>query len=64
MAVDGRAWLLGCVCGVPGCQTLAARVDVNEETVTWSDWHGRWNLAELDTLVFNRKRYEDALRGA
>src|SRR5687767_544224 len=35
---DGRAAVLGCECGEPGCWPLRARITVAEYTVTWDDF--------------------------
>lgn len=62
MALAGRPFLLGCVCGIPDCSPLAARIDVHEATVTWSDWRGRWDVSRLGAFEFSRKNYDDALQ--
>lgn len=65
---NGRAWLLHCQCGDPGCGGLGARITFTDETVTWSDFG--WDSifedttepVEMDrTFVFERGEYEKAL---
>ena len=68
---DGKTYLFGCVCGEPGCWSLQASIDVDENTVTWSDFeqphrgqHSRashWQYDGLGPLVFDRDQYEEAL---
>ncbi len=62
MAVDGRTYLLGCVCGWPDCGPLAAQIEVDPTTVLWSGWRGRWDLPNLGTFIFDRENYQDSLQ--
>jgi hypothetical protein len=64
MALKGRTYLLGCVCGFAECWPLVARVTVTDTTVTWSDWmngYRDWDLSALGDFVFDRGSYEEAL---
>lgn len=64
----GRAWLLYCQCGDPGCGGLSARITFTDETVTWSDF-GWDSIFENTTepveiarkFVFERGEYEERL---
>lgn len=61
---DGDTVLLGCVCGVPGCWPLTARVEVSDTTVTWRDFrtgHRSWDLGTFGPFTFDRDAYESAL---
>jgi hypothetical protein len=68
--------LLECDCGVPGCWPLFARIDIDEQTVTWDDFEqphrspgrGRppavtWRYDGL-SFRFDRAAYEEELRSA
>lgn len=61
---EGRAALLGCTCTVVGCSPLVARVEVDDETVTWSgfaNYRGPgFAYAPLE-LEFRRDAYERAI---
>ncbi|MBT2550853.1 hypothetical protein [Arthrobacter sp. ISL-65] len=65
---NGRAWLLYCQCGDPGCGGLSTRISITDKTVTWSDlgWDDIFGTptepVEIDrTFVFERAEYEKAL---
>ena len=63
---EGRTALLGCTCTVIGCSPLVARIDVGEETVTWSEFsrfRGPHVEYEPLELVFRRDAYEQAISG-
>jgi hypothetical protein len=59
-------------CGVIECWSFVAKITVNEEMVTWSDFEqphrgpesvgGYWNYNQLVPFVFDRKQYEEALK--
>ncbi|HEX6445524.1 MAG TPA: hypothetical protein VF053_10580 [Streptosporangiales bacterium] len=62
---DGDTIVLGCSCGEPGCWPLTAHVEVAQDTVTWQTFrtgHRAWDLSALGPFVFDRGRYEAALR--
>ena len=63
---DGDTRVLACGgCGESGCWDLTARVEVDEDAVTWSGFrmgHRDWDLRALGPFQFDRKQYEDALR--
>jgi hypothetical protein len=52
-------------CGEPGCWPLMARVEVADDTVTWTDFEQphreNWNYGGF-SLAFDRRQYEDALK--
>lgn len=57
--------LLGCTCGEAGCWPFSAVVRVEDDTVTWSDYHHGFLDAdhrELRPFTFDRRQYEDAVR--
>lgn len=70
---DGRTTLLGCGCGEPTCWPLLARITLDGERVTWSDFaqpyrpaaeaHG-WRYDGFGPFVFDRAEYEAALAAA
>lgn len=60
-------------CGIGGCWDLSVVIEVDEETVRWSQflqghrgpWSKvHWDYAALGELVFDRKQYENALEQA
>lgn len=59
---SGRTALLGCTCGIVGCGPLLARIEVDSDTVTWSDF-GPGYGADYEglELQFDRDTYMDAL---
>ncbi len=67
----GKIAVMQCCCGVPGCWSLVARVDVGAEVVTWSDFEQpqrmpnwgpcHWKYEGCGTFYFGRKQYEQAL---
>lgn len=63
---DGSVVLLGCECGDWGCWPLSARIHLDRNTVRWSDFRnghrGGWDLSALGPFVFDRERYETAVR--
>lgn len=69
---DNKIYLFVCGCGTPGCWPLQAYIDVDENTVIWSDLeqpHRReysrashWRYDELGPFVFDRDQYEEALK--
>jgi hypothetical protein len=61
---DGRAAVLACECGEPGCWPLRARISIGAETVSWSDFeqpHRGWCHDGLGPFVFDRAAYESAI---
>ena len=62
---DGRAAVLACECGQPGCWPLRVRITVARETVTWSDFEqphrAAWQLEHLGPFVFPRASCEAAV---
>jgi hypothetical protein len=67
LSEEGRPYLLGCVCGHPGCAPLLARITVTHDTIIWSDFRrgNRPEWGQLDRLgpfMFDRRQYERALR--
>ena len=70
---EGKTALAGCECGIVGCWPLLARVTVEDDRVTWSDFEqphrgpgrpGPWRHDALGPFVFARAAYERALRDA
>jgi hypothetical protein len=66
LSEEGRAYLLGCTCGHPGCSPFLAQITVTQDTVTWSAFqHGNrpeWKLDRMGPFTFDRRQYESALR--
>lgn len=68
---DGKVFLLICTCGEPGCWPLRARIQVNDETVSWHDFEQphrasdsaehHWRYDTFGPFVFKRSHYEAAL---
>jgi hypothetical protein len=62
---DGRAVVLGCECGQPGCWPLRTRITIASDSVTWSDFqqpHRRhWRHDALGPFIFSRDAYEAAV---
>lgn len=62
---DGRTALLGCTCRVIGCSPLLARVEVGDDTVTWSgfaNYRGPGFAYDPVELEFDRTAYEKAIQ--
>ena len=66
---DGRVAVLDCECGNPGCWPFMVRIQVNTDTVTWSDFAQLhrdddpvWDYSELGQFTFSRIEYERAFR--
>ncbi len=63
---DEKIALLICsVCGETGCWPLLARVQVNGDTIVWSDFEqphrSQWRYDSLGPFVFDQAQYEAAL---
>lgn len=60
---DGRVALLACTCGEIGCWPLRARIEEDDETVTWSDFQqphrAGWSYDSFGPFVFVRSQYYD-----
>ncbi|MFD7610710.1 hypothetical protein [Streptomyces sp. NPDC059828] len=66
-AGENESVLLGCTCGIDDCWALAAKITVNDTTVTWSDFRNTcrdWNYDTVGVLTFSRQQYERSLRAA
>ena len=72
---EARVELLGCGdCGEMGCWPILARIDVEKDCVTWSNFQqphrsGRgksavWDYSHFGPFVFDRAQYEEALQKA
>ena len=64
---DGDTILLGCNCGDAGCWPLIARVELDEQHVTWRGFrtgHRDWDLSSFGPFAFDRQLYERSLRAA
>ncbi|HVG00174.1 MAG TPA: hypothetical protein VND68_10075 [Chloroflexia bacterium] len=70
---DGeKVSVLDCTCGTPGCWSFLAKITINEESITWSDFeqvhrredhpNGGWSYAGLGPFTFDREQYLGALR--
>jgi hypothetical protein len=63
-APEGKRALLSCNCGEVGCSPLLARVTVDDETVTWSEFEQPtrpdWDYDGFG-FTFERAQYERAL---
>lgn len=61
----GEAWLLACDCGEVGCWPLAARITVDDTTVTWSTFQQphrpEWDYSAFGPFKFGRRQYEKAI---
>lgn len=56
--------LLECTCGYAGCWPFAAKITVNGDTVTWSDFeqpHRQWDYSTLGPFGFEREAYTKEL---
>jgi len=61
---DGGVVLLVCGCGEIGCDPLAARITVDGDTVTWSDFANEQEgecYPQLGPFVFDTSQYEAAV---
>lgn len=62
-----RVTLLGCECGEAGCWPLVARIELDDETVRWSNFaqphRPTWRYDSLGPFTFDRRAYEEALTG-
>jgi hypothetical protein len=66
----GKIAVMQCCCGISGCWSLMARVEVGTEIVTWSDFEQphrmpdwgpcHWKYDGLGPFMFERKQYEQA----
>jgi len=64
----GKADLLQCECGTPGCWDLLFKIDIEPEQVIWSSFEqphrgsdsraGHWDYSEFGPFVFERMQYE------
>lgn len=64
---DGRAAVLGCVCGVVECWPFRVRIQIRPQTVIWSDFegpHGSDAYASLGRFIFSREQYDAAVAKA
>ena len=65
--VNGRVTLLRCACGEAGCWPLVARIEIEDETVRWSNFaqphRPSWKYDSLGPFTFDRREYEAALGG-
>jgi hypothetical protein len=64
----GRAPLLLCECGEPGCWPLIASIDVTPDRVTWRNfrqpYRPKWDHSNLGPFSFDRAQYLAALEEA
>ena len=61
-----KTLLLGCACGVAGCWPLLCKIDVGDDTVTWSGFEQPhrdedWDYSEFAGFVFEKQQYLDAI---
>jgi hypothetical protein len=62
LAVDGHAAVLTCSCTAFGCGGTAARIDIAEDRVTWSDFIDPWGGSlPVGTFRFDRSQYYSAI---
>jgi len=65
VVADGKSPVLGCECGEWGCWPLLARVVVDQDAVTWTDFeqpHRRdRDYSGFGPFVFDRRAYEEAV---
>lgn len=63
-----NVWLLGCVCGEPGCWPLRARIVVETGTIAWTDFaqphRDERDYTGFGPFVFEQKQYEETVRRA
>lgn len=66
-SMPGRIFVLGCQCGEVGCWPLTTKVSANGSEVTWHSFEHPHrparNYAAFGPFVFDRKQYEEALKG-
>jgi hypothetical protein len=64
LSEDGRAAVLECTCGCFPCGGASARITIDAETVTWSDFQeaNSPKAIPLRAFRFSRSAYEAALR--
>lgn len=62
---DGRAAVLGCECGEPGCWPLRVRITISETTVTWDEfsqpYRPAWRYGGVGPFSFPRSDYDAAV---
>lgn len=68
---DGKAAVLECECGCPGCWPFLVKITVEEDIVMWSDFEqphrgpesagGHWKYDKFGPFIFDRKQYESEL---
>jgi len=59
----GKATILDCSCGNPGCWFMQVRITLNESNVIWSEFsqfYRDWKL-DIGPFIFDRKQYEAQL---
>jgi hypothetical protein len=63
LSEDGKAAVLTCSCGDFGCGGVSARITIDAETVTWSDFQEANSPKVIPLLAFrfSRSAYEAAL---
>ena len=65
---NGQVSLLECECGCEGCWPFLATIEVSETTVVWHQFRqphrDDWVYPEGLRFVFDRRQYDQALRGA
>jgi hypothetical protein len=65
VAEDAKIPVLGCQCGEWGCWPLLARVILDDDAVTWTDFeqpHRRdRDYSGFGPFVFDRRAYEEAV---
>lgn len=63
----GKAEILSCDCGEPGCWPFLMRITLGSDRVIWSDFEephrSKWNYEDLGPFIFDREEYEAALQG-
>ena len=66
MGFRGQTTLLVCGCGIATCWPLIARIEADEETVTWSEFaqphRPEWDYSGFGPCLFEREAYEEVLR--
>jgi hypothetical protein len=64
LSEDGKAAVLNCTCGCFPCGGATARITIDAEIVTWSDFQqaNSRTVIPLSPLRFTRSTYEAALR--
>lgn len=68
MSIQGRPVLdrvlLRCVCGVTGCDDVAAAIQVESGRIIWRDFRARGAPLAVGAFKFERSQYDEALREA